>query len=151
MDQVKKPHFEAARRLYDSTALEFFNTTTSYVSPDLTLQFIYASGYLIYQVLNTPPRFQSTDYKLREFVARNGVRIISKNSPIYFGPECIALHGAFREFDKKPTVAYVGTWEEYIAIRNRILDACDDLREQLHMQPDWRPAIIEARDGIEDK
>jgi hypothetical protein len=68
--------------------------------------------YLIYQCFKTHERFQSDNYKLKSFVDPNGVTIASKNSPLLLSKNKLFLQGAYREFDLKPSVLYVGTPEE---------------------------------------
>ncbi|CAK0780307.1 hypothetical protein CCP3SC15_730002 [Gammaproteobacteria bacterium] len=101
-------------------------------------------GYLVYQCLATDPAFQSQTFKLHEF-HHDGVRIISKNSPIIMSTAALALHGAYREFDLKPSVLYVGDFKTFKEVTDRFIRALMYL-DLAVAEPTFKPLVIEAKD-----
>ena len=73
---------------------------------ELTLALI-PGNYLFYQCLTTPDSIRSKNYKEWSFTASNGIRMASKNSPVLIDLKNIFFHGAFPEFDLKPTILHV--------------------------------------------
>ena len=115
-----------------------------------SVSFFHSEGYLIYQVHATHPAFQSPHFKLFEFVATNGVRICSKNSPLFVSPTSIFLRGSFREFDAKPSVFYLPDVVQFEQVTSTLVEALKELSVAV-AQPDFKPRVIEARDGVEDQ
>lgn len=115
-----------------------------------SVSFFHTEGYLVYQVHATHPTFQSPHFKLFEFTATNGVRICSKNSPLFVSPESIFLRGAFREFDAKPSVYYLPDVTQFEAVTTKLVEALKEFSVAV-VQPDFKPRVVEARDGIEDQ
>lgn len=80
-------------------------------------------GWMIYQCIATPQVFQSTNYKLNAFSASNGVVIASKNSPVLVNERTVFLHGAYREFDFKPSLFFVDNEARYQQVGDLIKSA----------------------------
>lgn len=89
------------------------------------------SGWMLYQCLKTPQVLQSTNYKLNAFTATNGVVLASKNSPMLVDDKTLFLHGAYREFDFKPSLLYVGDEARYDTIVTGFERALHELEAHL--------------------
>lgn len=92
---------------------------------------LFHGGWMLYQCLRTPTRFQSTNYKLNAFRASNGVLLGSKNSPVLVDADTLFLQGAYREFDMKPSLLFVGDEGTYLGIVSRFSTALDELAAAL--------------------
>jgi hypothetical protein len=99
---------------WDSLELAFDNHSArvlirQYDDGETTVRFTrLEGGYLLYQCLRTNPRFRSSNYAHHEYKAANGIKIISKNSPLILDSRHLYLQGAFPDFDMKPSVMHVG-------------------------------------------
>lgn len=102
-----------------------------------SVRFMYFDGgWVLYQCLRTDDEFKSRNYVARDFTASNGVRILTKNSPILIDDSTLALHGSFVEFDTKPTLLTVAGRAEFDSLVERITAALTEMDEQTF------PAII---------
>ena len=100
-------------------------------------------GWMLYQCLRTPARFQSTNYKLNAFRASNGVLLGSKNSPVLVDANTLFLQGAYREFDHKPSLCYVKDEQTFIEISSRFEAAFQELQDVM-VVPDFSTTIAQT-------
>lgn len=88
----------------------------------ITLQYL-DGGWIVFTCDRTEDEFRSRNYVSRNFKASNGMTILTKNSPILIDLDTVALRGSFTEFDTKPTMYHIGTFEAFQQFARRLTDA----------------------------